>query len=207
MEKNGLKHTAAQGLTIVLALVLMLALMPVMGEKAMAVDGIDDTATSFTMNDYTYTILDTDNPSVRLDAYLGSASELTVPQTVTHDGITYKVRTIQTRAFTTDSLKSVRIPRNVKNIGKWAFGYYWYDGLDEEDLTLVPMIGKKTGFRIYGKKRKCRSKIRESQRLQICEVLRQHPYDCFCSDSHSARCAGWLLFSDNNSSTAATSSL
>ncbi|MGI5931299.1 MAG: leucine-rich repeat domain-containing protein [Eubacterium sp.] len=391
MKKNGLKHTAAQGLTIVLALVLMLALMPVMSEKAMADDGIDDAATSFTMNDCTYTILDTDNPSVRLDTYLGSDSELTIPQTVTHEGITYtvvkigllgsyesplvrvelpdtvtelssgsfsnlarlqtvilskritkipaycflschalktvknmnqvtsigaeafsdtgftsftlpanltklksnvfadcaklktvtlsrkmksidtsafsfsgirtfkvkrgskyfaadkyllynkkktriiayapgrtnrsytvpgnvtsigknafkynthlkkviirknvrtigtgafegssitsvtltgktrligshafehcyklksvslgkKVHTIQTCAFVTDSLKSVRIPRNVKKIGKRAFGYYWYDGLDEEDLTIVPMIGKKTGFRIYGKK-------------------------------------------------------
>ncbi|MDY5423358.1 hypothetical protein [Hornefia butyriciproducens] len=38
MKKNGLKHTAAQGLTIILALMLMLALMPVIGEKALAED-------------------------------------------------------------------------------------------------------------------------------------------------------------------------
>ncbi len=86
MKKNGLKHTAAQGLTIILTLVLMLALMPVMGEKAMAED-----ETSFMSDNCIYTIINTSDHSVRLDSYRGDDRELIVPETVEHEGITYTV--------------------------------------------------------------------------------------------------------------------
>ncbi|OLR55925.1 hypothetical protein BHK98_07545 [Hornefia porci] len=116
MKKNGLKHTAAQGLTIILALMLMLALMPVMGEKTMAEDEM-----SFMSDNCKYTVIDTSDHSVRLDSYRGDDRDLIVPETVEHEGITYTVVKIGAMDWQTSPLVRMELPDTVTELSVDAF--------------------------------------------------------------------------------------
>ena len=52
-------------------------------------------------------------------------SEITIPATVEHEGVTYTVTAIGDNAFYGRGLSSVTIPEGVTRMGEYAFGECW----------------------------------------------------------------------------------
>ena len=91
---------------------------------------------TLTYGDYQYTVLD--DGTVEISKYTGEDTEVSIPAEI--DG--KMVTRIGYDAFDEcTSLKSITIPKSVKSIGSFAFGYSWDSSI--EDYAKIP------GFKIY----------------------------------------------------------
>lgn len=76
-------------------------------------------ATTYTSGYWTYSLY---SSSAAIIKYTGSASDISIPTTVTHGGITYKITELGSSLFEgKSSLKTVTIPEYVTDIGECAF--------------------------------------------------------------------------------------
>ncbi|MCD7778038.1 MAG: leucine-rich repeat domain-containing protein, partial [Clostridiales bacterium] len=81
---------------------------------------VDLDTSSFTSGDYTYTV--SDSSTVIISQYNGSSSSVTLPTSVTYDGITYKIREVGSNAFDGNtSLQTLVIPNGITSLGNAAF--------------------------------------------------------------------------------------
>ena len=76
-------------------------------------------ATEYTFGDFSYKI---DTGVALITKYNGNATRVEIPNTITHNGTEYKVKTISDSAFKGNTyLKEVIIPKNVTSLGSNAF--------------------------------------------------------------------------------------
>ena len=99
-------------------LILSLVILAGFAMKALAYD--------FQSGDLLYTIISTNPPQVSLDGHLDSAEaqgELTIPEAVEYEGVTYTVTVIGENAFNgcVGLTGHLEIPPTIKRIGKHAF--------------------------------------------------------------------------------------
>jgi len=78
-------------------------------------------AQTFTVDDIAYTVSDGNN--VTVTDYTGSASDVTIPQTVENDGVTYTVTVLGEECFKWNSVVNVTLPSTITRIEKSAFNY------------------------------------------------------------------------------------
>ncbi|MDB2462731.1 leucine-rich repeat domain-containing protein [Algibacter sp.] len=71
-------------------------------------------------NTLEYTII-TSTTNIKVDAYVSGGTEVDIPLTVSYNGVTYNVTTIDFSAFTSKSLTSVIIPNSITTINGGAF--------------------------------------------------------------------------------------
>ena len=79
-----------------------------------------------------YTVEVTYEEKLSNDNYI-NLSSITIPKTITYDGITYNVTSIDNYAFYRSSLTSITIPNSVTSIGESAFSYC--SGLTKTNYT------------------------------------------------------------------------
>ena len=86
--------------------------------------------------------------------YFNSCSgDIVIPSTVTHEGVTYTVTSIESSAFcNANELTSITIPNSVTNIGDYVFTYC-------ENLTSIVV---EDGNTVYDSREGCNSIIRKS---------------------------------------------
>ena len=94
---------------------MLISLFAVMG-MAMNAETI-----KYTDGDFKYS-LDTETKTAALSKYSGSATEVTIPESVTHYGVTYSVTSLGDECFLgCSSLTSVNIPSSVTSLGDYCF--------------------------------------------------------------------------------------
>ncbi|GAA3636546.1 leucine-rich repeat domain-containing protein [Flavivirga jejuensis] len=77
--------------------------------------------TTFTVNDFEYTVTDNTNLTVKVTDYTGSSLDVNIPIAVIYDAKDYRVSSIGEGAFEQKGLTSVTIPTGVTSIGDGAF--------------------------------------------------------------------------------------
>ena len=83
-------------------------------------------STKFEKDGFYYkTTSDTEVELIRGETEAYFQSEITIPATVDHEGVTYTVTAIGDNAFYGRGLSSVTIPESVTRIGEYAFGECW----------------------------------------------------------------------------------
>ncbi|UII76445.1 leucine-rich repeat protein [Flagellimonas sp. HMM57] len=110
--------------------------------------GPDPDPGTFTADGFTYAITAISQPEVEITGYdASSGTEVTIPQTVDHNDIEYKVTAIGYRAFHNKQLTKVTFmntPSNVTSIGEDAF---WQNGLTDIE---IPESVTSLGQRAFG---------------------------------------------------------
>ena len=77
----------------------------------------------YTDGDFKYS-LETETKTAALSKYSGSATEVTIPESVTHDDVTYSVTRLGDKCFSyCSSLTSIDIPSSVTSLGDECFSY------------------------------------------------------------------------------------
>ena len=75
----------------------------------------------YTDGDFKYS-LETETKTAALSKYSGSATEVTIPESVTHDDVTYSVTSLGYNCFRfCSSLTSIDIPSSVTSLGTGCF--------------------------------------------------------------------------------------
>ena len=82
---------------------------------------------------------DHNNWEATVTRYTGSSSEVVIPRTVVHHGLTYRVTAIGNSVFMDRPIKHVKIPNTILNIGNYAF--YDTELIDVEIPNSVQSIG------------------------------------------------------------------
>ena len=71
----------------------------------------------YTDGDFKYS-LETETKTAALSKYSGSATEVTIPESVTHDDVTYSVTRLGDKCFSyCSSLTSIDIPSSLTSLG------------------------------------------------------------------------------------------
>lgn len=97
-------------LSLLLVLLMIMTLVPV---SALAANE------TFIRGDFTYAI---ENGVACVRKYNGSSSSVTVPSKVDYDGVTYKVRSIHSKAFQDcTTIRKIVLPETLSQIGARAF--------------------------------------------------------------------------------------
>jgi len=79
------------------------------------------TESEFTIDDFTYRITSKSPNGVEVKSYLGIEREITIPNSVINNGVTFNVTSIRFLALTLKQLESVILPNNLITIGAAAF--------------------------------------------------------------------------------------
>ena len=75
----------------------------------------------YTDGDFKYS-LETETKTAALSKYSGSATEVTIPESVKHDDVTYSVTSLGSYSFYwCSSLTSIDIPSSVTSLGNYCF--------------------------------------------------------------------------------------
>ncbi|MEN8764260.1 leucine-rich repeat domain-containing protein [Wenyingzhuangia sp.] len=77
--------------------------------------------TFFASNDIEYIVTSSTPAEVEAKDYVGATTEITIPNTVIHNAVTYRVTSIGVDAFTNNNLTSVEIASSLTTIGAFAF--------------------------------------------------------------------------------------
>jgi len=77
--------------------------------------------TFFASNDIEYIVTSSTPAEVEAKDYVGATTEITIPNTVIHNAVTYRVTSIGVDAFTNNNLTSVEIASSVTTIGASSF--------------------------------------------------------------------------------------
>ena len=77
----------------------------------------------YTDGDFKYS-LETETKTAELSKYSGTATEVTIPEGVTYEDVTYSVTSLGYECFSKcSSLTSIDIPSSVTSLGYWCFEY------------------------------------------------------------------------------------
>ncbi|MDD7886738.1 leucine-rich repeat domain-containing protein, partial [Flavivirga sp. 57AJ16] len=100
----------------------------------------------FEIDDIKYWVTSSqENPTVKIIDSPNATGAIVIPETVTHQGITYHVTDIGTWAFTGNILTSVTIPGSVTAIGRFAFSGNLLEKVKAKGITPVTIYSETFG--------------------------------------------------------------